>query len=249
MSDKRQKPHNLESKGTSDSQLQPKELGLGKIITDILDALGLLNNREDAMKEYQALLNQQRHLEEKMSSEPRPGGHVTPVDVAKQDNPQKQLHNGNEKATEAKKDESEPSPTELDQAKRGEHRRDPDRFRVIIPDGYQLVKSEDYEHMQYDLVNQRESIEELTSSDKNRPTKLGKQLHNGNKKGKQAKQDESEPSPTELDQAKRGEHRRDPDRFRVIIPDGYQLVKSEDYEHMQYDLVNQRESIEELTSR
>ncbi|OWF51209.1 uncharacterized protein LOC110449499 isoform X2 [Mizuhopecten yessoensis] len=237
--EKAKKSHNPEIRVTSDSQLNPKDLDLGKTITGVMDALGLLDNNEDAMKEYQALLKQQRNLEEQISSEKRKSWQenndmmMEECDKIGQAELSGSLYNS---LLQLKKKHPQQSTNALKEF----------AFRK------QLV-----EHLQSSVLPEQRPGGHVTHVDvgkqsanpaekKDNPQK---QLHDGNGKTKEVKQDDSEPTPTELDQAKRGEHRRDPDRFRVIIPDGYQLVKSEDYEHMQYDLVNQRESIEELTSR
>ncbi|XP_069130995.1 myb-like protein X isoform X2 [Argopecten irradians] len=127
--------------------------------------------------------------------------HVTQVDVSKQQtNPTEQKdtnqlkgHNGDGNGKESATTDDKSSTNESDKTSNDGQRGDKPHSGIITPDGYTLISCKELETMRYELQNQRESIEELTSrlsaiasnrlkegnpniadlSDKNRPTKLG----------------------------------------------------------------------------
>lgn len=164
-------------KPNGEGQLQPDVLG--STMASVMQALG----RPPGSKAFQNLLLQQKHAEAELGAEIK---HVTKVGVG-----QSQVGGGHQQTFQ--NESGAAAPHQSNRAAPGGHGR---HYPMMIPDGYQLVKVQEYEQLRYDLVNQRESIEELTTrlsavvsnklkqgnpyiadlSDRNRPTKLGERF-------------------------------------------------------------------------
>ncbi|XP_060083045.1 uncharacterized protein LOC132562320 [Ylistrum balloti] len=213
-----QKSQNPESQ----SQLQPKDLFLGKTVTGIMDALGFLDS-SDASKEYQELLCQQQHYESLIPSE-------------KKELWQKSLTDLMRDCDITKEHSSGPLYNNLKELSE----KHPEKGKSAIQE-YQFRKS-----LIGSLHKQGQNVthSDATAQPAN-PTKDKGQYENLQNNSNE----NQEPIPSDSNQEHRGENQKDPENFRVIVPHGYMLVKIKEYEQMQYNISNQRESIEELTSR
>ncbi|XP_033743557.1 eukaryotic translation initiation factor 5B-like [Pecten maximus] len=220
-----QKPSTPESEKGRDSQLKPKDLKLIKTSTGIMDALGVAGGKdvENARKEYQTILLYQKTLEAQMPSE----------EIQQwQENIDKMRKECQNVRRGASNDPLHKYLTEL-------RKKHPEKSSKGLEE-YELRKK------LFESFHSKQPEKYMTRVDVQPQTEEKGQKED--KKEEEAKQDVVPPT-NGPDQTDSDGQRKDNGNFMIMIPEGYEIIQGKDLEKMKYELTNQRESIEELTSR